>query len=76
MTEIELMPDPKPTEIVPEQALYVAVYWWQPSDTPNPLPMYSFGYNKQDAIKYAVENSSRNPDKPIKLFRLNYGDDA
>jgi len=73
MTEIETMPDPKPTEFVVTPELWVAVYWMS-TGLPASFPMYSVGRNKHDAIKYAVESSHRDPEKPIKLFRLNYGD--
>jgi hypothetical protein len=72
MTEIEDMGDVKPTDVIPDAALYVAMYWLK-STEPVLWPMYSFAHNKNDAIKWASENSHRDPDKPIKLFRLPYG---
>ena len=74
MTEIETMPDPKPTEVIPEKALYVAIYWTQQPHALNPFAAYTVAYNKQDALKWASENIYRDPNKPIKLFRLNYGE--
>jgi hypothetical protein len=66
--EIELQPPPKPITIIPDSCLWVALYFINGST----LPMCQYGRDKADVMKWAVENTYRDPDKPIKLYRLDY----
>lgn len=69
MIEIEQQPNPVPTLVIPEKALWVVLYWWVGSHS-GPALMYA--NNKEDAINWAAKASSRDPDKPMKLYKLEY----
>lgn len=68
MTEVQEMPAPQASTIIPDSCLWVALYFIKDSL----LPMCQYGRDKADVMKWAVENTYRDPDKPIKLYRLDY----
>jgi hypothetical protein len=68
MTEIQEQAPPRPTTIVPDSCLWVAIWWAQGCN----LPMAMYGQDKADVIKWVTQSSSRELDAPIKLYRLDY----
>lgn len=68
MTEVHEMPPPKGVEVIPDKSVWVAIWWAKDCN----LPMTMFGQEKTDVIKWVRDSSARDPDKPIKLYRLDY----
>jgi hypothetical protein len=69
MTEIQEQPNPTPTILIPEKALWAVIYW---TASDHPLPCLMYSSNKQEAINWANDCSTRDPDKPMKLYKLEY----
>ena len=69
MIEIEEQPNPKPVTLIPEKAMWAVIYWYAGSYSG---PGLMFANNKADAIKWATDCSTRDPDKPMKLYKLEY----
>ena len=67
MTEIEEMPNPKATTIIPDRCLWVCLYWYEGVS----WPMSMCHQDRAQAIKYALE-ARRDETKPLKLYRLDY----
>ena len=68
MTEIEEMPNPKATTIIPDRCIWVCLYWIKDCSWPST----TFGQDKAQVITWATDNSFRDPDRPLKLYRLDY----
>ena len=68
MTEIQEQIPPKPTIIIPNNCLWVCLYWIEGVSWPQSM----FGQDKADVIKWALQNSSCDKTKPLKLYRLDY----
>jgi hypothetical protein len=68
MTEIEEQPNPKPTTLIPDNCIWVCLYWVEGIA----WPMTMVGQDKADVIKWATQAASRVQDKPMKLYKLEY----
>ncbi len=68
MTEIEPQPNPKPVTLIPDNCIWVCLYWVKDIS----WPMTMFSQDKADAIKWATQASGRVEDKPMKLYKLEY----
>lgn len=68
MTKIEEMPNPKATTVIPDSCVWVCLYWIHGLSWPNTM----FGQDRAEVIKWAVENTYRDPTKPLKVYRLDY----
>lgn len=67
MTKIEEMPNPKATTVIPDSCVWVCLYWIHGFSWPQTM----YGQDRAQVIKWATD-AARDPDKPIKLYRLDY----
>lgn len=70
--EVEIQPDPKPVEVTYDRAMWVAIFWPKPGEYGNTLPHTMYGHDKADLLKWVRDNTYRDPDQPVKLFKLEY----
>jgi hypothetical protein len=68
MTEIEEMPNPRATIIIPDTCIWVCLFWYKGID----YPMCFYNQDKAHVIKMCVDSTNRDTTKPLKLYKLEY----